>query len=175
MRLLIALITTLLPLSLSARDLSGTVIAVHDGDTLTMQMGNYHRIIIRLAEIDAPEVKQPYGDESRQALIDLVQGQRIVMHKVATDKYHRTVGTVYRSEDGLNVNQELVWDGDAWAYRAYLLTHTMLVLEDAARASETGLWALPEEARLPPWRWRQEHRKNGLKIDYKKYRQNAWF
>ena len=119
MRWLVAAFILLLPLSVPARDYGGEVVAVADGDTLTMETGNHHRIIIRLAEIDAPERKQPYGDESRQALIDLVHGQQITMHKVSTDKYHRTVGTVYRSEDGLNVNQEMVREGDAWAYRAY--------------------------------------------------------
>ena len=162
MRLAAFCFVLLAPSLVSAKDIYGFAIKVHDGDTLTMQTGNHHRIIIRLAEIDAPEKGQPYGDESRQALIDLVQGQRITLHKVATDKYRRTGGTVYRSEDGLNVNQELVRDGDAWAYRAYLLTPTMLVLEDAARASETGLWALPEEARLPPWRWRKNVRHKAL-------------
>ncbi len=159
---LVAAFILLLPLSVPARDYGGEVVAVADGDTLTMETGNHHRIIIRLAEIDAPEKKQPYGEESRQALIDLVHGQRITLHKVATDKYHRTVGTVYRSEDGLNVNQAMVRDGDAWAYRAYLLSPAMLALEGAARASETGLWGLPQDARLPPWRWRAEGRQKGL-------------
>lgn len=163
MRISALLVCLCLPLAAWATDYTGVVLSVHDGDTLTMQMGNHHRIIIRLAEIDAPENKQPYGDESRQALIELVQGQRITMHKVATDKYHRTVGTVYRFDDGLNVNQEMVRDGDAWAYRAYLLSPAMLVLEDAARASGRGLWALDCDARLPPWQWRKEHRHSPAK------------
>lgn len=51
----------------SSESLIGKVIAVHDGDTITLQNESGYKKI-RLAGIDAPELKQPYGAESRAAL-----------------------------------------------------------------------------------------------------------
>ena len=49
------------------------VVAIADGDTLTVRCEAQaellaQTIIIRLAEIDAPEMRQPFGERSKQAL-----------------------------------------------------------------------------------------------------------
>ena len=51
-----------------------TVVKVHDGDTLTIEKDDADKsqVVVRLNRIDAPELKQPYGIESRNYLIDLV-------------------------------------------------------------------------------------------------------
>jgi endonuclease YncB( thermonuclease family) len=46
------------------------IIAVSDGDTLKAECDK-QSVIIRLAEIDAPEVKQAYGKESTKSLTEL--------------------------------------------------------------------------------------------------------
>ncbi len=58
----------LLPLYLFA--LSGKVISIHDGDTITILQGK-QQIKVRLFGIDAPELKQPYGKKSKQFLANL--------------------------------------------------------------------------------------------------------
>ena len=63
----------------------------------------------RLAEIDAPELDQPYGGKAKQALADLVFGQVVSILPAATDRYGRTVGRVYR--EGQDVNLALVHAG----------------------------------------------------------------
>jgi len=50
----------------SAELLTGTVTSVHDGDTITLNTDSGAKKI-RLAGIDAPEIKQPYGIASRDA------------------------------------------------------------------------------------------------------------
>ena len=40
---------------------SGRVVGVHDGDTLTVLTAGNVQIKVRLVEIDAPELKQPFG------------------------------------------------------------------------------------------------------------------
>jgi len=52
-----------------ADTLTGRVVGVHDGDTLTLRVGT-RQVKVRLAETDAPELKQPYGQKAKQALSD---------------------------------------------------------------------------------------------------------
>lgn len=156
MPLILLLLFMLSPLQSHAREYKGVVVAVADGDTLTMRAYNNRRMTIRLADIDAPENKQPYGNEAKQSLAGMVEGQPIIVDKKTRDRYQRTVGTVYRASDDLNVNREQTRLGNSWAYRTYLYDPVMLALEDAARSSEMGLWGPSEEAPLPPWQWRRK-------------------
>ena len=139
-----------------AEELRGRVVGITDGDTLTLLEGGNRQIRIRLAEIDTPERRQPYGDRARQALSDLAFGKVARVAVVDTDRYGRTVGRV--RVGGHDVNAEMVRLGAAWVYRQYSRDPEMLVLEDAARAARRGLWALPEADRMPPWEWRAERR-----------------
>jgi len=48
------------------------VVSISDGDTLTV-MVDRQQVKVRLADIDAPERKQPYGTRARQSLAELEQ------------------------------------------------------------------------------------------------------
>ena len=48
------------------------VVAVHDGDTITVLTADRQNFRVRLVEIDAPESGQPYGARAKQALAGLV-------------------------------------------------------------------------------------------------------
>jgi hypothetical protein len=54
----------------------GLVVAIADGDTLTVLNEDFQQVKIRLAEIDAPEKKQPFGSRSRQSLGELCHEKR---------------------------------------------------------------------------------------------------
>jgi endonuclease YncB( thermonuclease family) len=107
---------------------------------------------VRLAEIDTPESRQPYGNRAKQALSALVFGKEVRVVVVDTDRYGRTVGRVYA--DALDVNAAMVRQGAAWVYRKYSRDPSLLLLEQEARSARRGLWALPETERTPPWEWR---------------------
>ncbi len=99
---------------LLAAELTGRVIAVHDGDTMTLLVSDgasYKQVKVRLAEIDAPELRQSYGDKAKQALSDLAYYQQARVVVQDTDRYGRTVGRVY--VDSLDINAELVKRGAA--------------------------------------------------------------
>jgi micrococcal nuclease len=49
---------------------------------------------VRLAQIDAPEKAQPFGERSNQALSDLVFGRRVLLEHETTDRYGRKVAKV---------------------------------------------------------------------------------
>src|SRR3954453_17470924 len=61
----------------AAADLTGRVVGITDGDTLTVLDADHRQTKVRLAEIDAPESHQPYGTRSKQALSELVFGRDV--------------------------------------------------------------------------------------------------
>jgi endonuclease YncB( thermonuclease family) len=95
-----------------AESLSGKVVGVTDGDTITVLVGQ-SPVKVRLAEIDTPENGQPWGTRAKQALSDKVFGEVVEVRVVDTDRYGRTVGRVYRG--GRDINREMVREGHAWA------------------------------------------------------------
>ena len=90
------------------------VVSIADGDTLTLLIDNI-QYRIRLAEIDTPEKKQPYGTRARQALSALVFGKEVKVDVQTTDRYGRSVARVY--VDGVDVCADLVKQGVAWVFR----------------------------------------------------------
>lgn len=136
--------------------LSGHVVSIADGDTLTLLTADLKQVKVRLAEIDTPEKRQPYGQRARQELAALAFRQQADVVVLDLDRYGRVVGRV--SVDGHEVNAELLRRGAAWAYRDYLKRPELLALEAEARRQKLGLWALPASERMPPWAWRREQR-----------------
>jgi len=141
----------------SAEVLWGTVIAVHDGDTITLQ-NEAGQKKIRLAGIDAPELNQPYGVESRLALSDVVLDRQVQVETTKTDKYGRFIGKVLF--DGKDMNLKQVQIGMAWVYREYLKELSKedrifyLEAEAQSKAIATGLWN--DLNPVEPWIWRKK-------------------
>lgn len=136
----------------NAQTIKGEVVGVADGDTITVLVNGHDQYKIRLAQIDAPEKSQPWGQNSKKALSDLVFRKTVEVEFDTKDRYGRVVGTV--SVNGLNVNSKAVSEGNAWVYRQYLKDQSLLALEADAKTKKLGLWSLPESQRMPPWEWR---------------------
>ena len=153
MRTIFALCIALLSLSSTGAELIGRVVSIADGDTLTLLVNGRKQVKIRLAEIDTPETGQPYGSNARQALAALAfqKDAHVIWSK--KDRYDRVIGRVYI--DDLDVNAQMVHLGHAWVYRKYSEDEFLLTLETEARAARSGLWALSEAEKLPPWEWRK--------------------
>jgi endonuclease YncB( thermonuclease family) len=137
-----------------ATTLACLVIAIADGDTLTARCevpAGHQNIIVRLAEIDAPEKRQSFGQRSRQHLAELCFGKqaRVVIQNV--DRYGRSVARVTCA--GTDANAEQVRAGLAWAYAAYVTDSHITELERNARQSKRGLWTA--QSPVPPWEWRR--------------------
>jgi endonuclease YncB( thermonuclease family) len=152
----LSLLTLLLPAigtAATPQTIIGKVVGVHDGDTLTLLDDSKTQIKIRLAEIDAPESRQPYGSRSKQELSGLAFGRPAAVQVQDIDRYGRTVGRV--TVDGVDVNAEMVRRGAAWVYPKYAKRQFLFTIEKQARDAKAGLWALPEADRVPPWEWRK--------------------
>ncbi|SDY37983.1 thermonuclease family protein [Nitrosomonas sp. Nm58] len=141
----------------AAQEYRGRVVAISDGDTLTILDSNKRQIKVRLAEIDTPESKQPYGSKAKQELSALAYNKTAIVKSQSTDRYKRVVGRVYVGN--VDVNAELVRRGSAWVYRQYAKDKSLYALENQARKNRVGLWSLPESEKIPPWEWRKSRRK----------------
>lgn len=128
--------------------LSGKVVSIHDGDTITVLQGK-QQAKIRLYGIDAPELKQPYGKKSKQFLANLIAGEVVEVDENGEDRYKRTIGTVYLG--GIDINAQMVANGYAWAYRKFSKKYT--AQESQAKKQRLGLWRDKEP--VPPWEWRK--------------------
>jgi micrococcal nuclease len=158
---LLALLGLVLWLSTSAAksitELSGTVIKVADGDTVTLKAQDT-LYKIRLAEIDTAEKDQPYGLEAKKALAKLVLNKQVSVKVIKKkDRYGRVIGRLF--VDQIDVNAHMIAKGHAMVYRRYLSDESLLKLESDAKENNLGVWALPEKDRVPPWTWRKQKRK----------------
>ncbi|MDH5327634.1 MAG: thermonuclease family protein [Gammaproteobacteria bacterium] len=142
-------------ISIAAFADTGRVIHVADGDTITILNGK-QKTKVRLAEIDAPESKQPYGKKAKQALAGWIAGKMVTVEPVGKDRYGRTIGKVYL--DNRYINAAMVEAGYAWFYRKYGKDKNLLELESQARSARRGIWSVAHP--IPPWEWRKHQYKS---------------
>lgn len=130
---------------------AGVVTSVHDGDTIKVGA-----TIVRLDAIDAPELAQTYGTQSRDNLKSLVEGKSVTVYYSKVDKYGRTVGSVFTSGCAF-ANLQQVRSGSAWHYKQYQceqpagLRTEFAAAQSAAESADLGLWAF---VATPPWMYR---------------------
>lgn len=130
----------------------GKVIDVTDGDTIRIQPVGEHRIMkIRLAGIDAPELRQPYGRIAARKLERFIGGACVTIVPAGRDDYNRTVAHIYLGTRWINL--EMVEAGCAWHYRYYSRDAELEKAEQAARQNGCGLWS--ERNPRPPWDFRR--------------------
>ncbi|MDH0094081.1 thermonuclease family protein [Achromobacter mucicolens] len=143
--------------------LTGTIVNVADGDTVTLRAPDGQRRI-RMDSIDAPEEGhgtdqpgQPDAEASRKHLADLVAGKTLTAQCYEQDQYGRDVCALILA-DGRSANRVQVEAGYAWAYTArkgdYLRDKAMPDLQRQAKAAGRGLWARPDP--VQPWKWRYD-------------------
>lgn len=151
MRTLIVALALLAPLFCWADTLSGRVVGVADGDTVTLLTEQKEQVKIRLNQIDAPEKSQAFGMKSKQSLSDLCFGKPATVESHGKDKYGRTIGDL--TCDGFNAGEEQIKAGMAWVYRQYSNDAHLISLEDEAKLRSLGIWSDPSPT--PPWDYRR--------------------
>ena len=126
------------------------VIGIVDGDTIDILV-NQAPLRLRLSGIDTPEKGQPFGNNAKDDLSQLIGGKQVRYVVRDTDRYGRSIADVYLGN--LNVNRWLVEQGLAWHYVAYSNDPALDAAEAAAKAAKRGLWSDPR--RVAPWNWRK--------------------
>uniref|UniRef100_A0A0A8YV16 TNase-like domain-containing protein n=1 Tax=Arundo donax TaxID=35708 RepID=A0A0A8YV16_ARUDO len=109
---------------------------------------------IRMRGIDAPELKMPYGKESRNALVKLIGGKCVTIYVYEQDQFERYVGDIYC--DNVFIQEQMLKSGHAWHFKTYDKRPEFAKWEREARAAHQGLWA--SENPEKPWDWRRNQR-----------------
>jgi micrococcal nuclease len=145
----------------STQRFSARVTHVSDGDTLWAERADTgQRLKIRLQGIDAPELCQAWGAQSREALRTRVLRQNIEVSSRARDDYGRVLARVH--VQGSDLGAWLVSQGHAWNDRnpnrhakGGAQRGAYPEQEEAARASRSALWSQPSPER--PRDFRKRH------------------
>ncbi len=132
-----------------------TVEHVSDGDTVYVRRpGDARARPVRLLGLDAPEICQRFGTESRDALEGQVLGRQVTFKSVGEDRYGRTLAQLFWQ--GQDVNRWMVSQGWAWSYARGDDPGLYGREQRQARTLRLGLFA---EAQRPetPWSFRRRH------------------
>ena len=136
--------------------IEGSVIFVHDGDTISVVTKDREYYCVRIDGIDAPESRQSYGADAARNLAALVEGMEVFVRVKGYES-----GSTYRGSvfvDDLDVGLILVQKGFAWSSPSKSRSDTVsgtkyAEAEAKARSAHLGLWT--EENPLPPWQFRK--------------------
>ncbi|MBP3221268.1 MAG: thermonuclease family protein [Neisseriaceae bacterium] len=145
------LITCFVPVFALA-DTVCVAVKVSDGDTFTCRKQG-RNMQVRLADIDAPESGQAYGNQARKALNKLIYKQMVTLKNTKQDKYGRTVATVYSGST--NVNLAMIEQGYAWHYERYSNNAEYAAAMRQAQKGRRGLWADKGKI-IKPENWRHK-------------------
>ncbi len=151
-----AVIAPMCLLSAAQGVIVGLVTRIHDGDTVTVQQQD-RSVVIRLASIDAPELAQPFGSQSREQLRACSFGRIAVIETRGTDRHGRVLGTLDAA--GVDCGLQQLRAGLAWHYRYFAneqsneLRRQYSTAERDARQRAVGLWLQPDPT--PPWTFRR--------------------
>lgn len=124
---------------------NGTVLEVHDGDTLSIMIASkVYRA--RLIGIDAPEMDQrPWGERAKRALRGMLkEGETVLVETDVErlDRYNRLLVYLFNKE-GIFINEKMLFNG-----YAVLLTippnvkyvERFVIAEKKARQQKKGIW-----------------------------------
>ena len=141
-------------------DIYGKVVKVVDGDTIHLQTIDEEKIKVRLLGIDAPEIDQSFGNQSKSVLKKLIHKKEVHILSKKKDRYKRILGKILL--DGNDINLLMIRKGYAWHYKRYKSDQfrqdikIYAATEKSARYSGVGLWG--ELNTIAPWEWRKQKR-----------------
>ena len=132
------------------------VVAVSDGDTISVEpVQGGGRVKVRLHGIDAPELRQPYGQAAKTLVVDTALFKEVDVRpsQQGNDRYGRIVAVV--DVPGVGILQELLLEaGLAWVWLRYCRDcGTWEAIQTKARDKGRGLWA--DQNPIEPWKWRK--------------------
>lgn len=145
--------TSLSPVNSNEENQAGyKVIGIKDGDTFVLLIDGKEQVV-RLAHIDCPEKRQPFGNKAKQFVSNLCFGKYVTL--ITNNKYDRNKRIIAEIllPDGSNINKELVKNGLAWHFKKYSTNSEYAQLESEARINKAGLWS--EQNPIAPWAWRK--------------------
>jgi endonuclease YncB( thermonuclease family) len=124
---------------------TGKVVAVHDGNTISFQEADGRRRTVSLIGIDAPPIKRLFGKESRKQLSALVFGETVTVEIIKSDRDGVIFGKVRLEGKDVNYVQLLFGGARRAAQDRDVLNpedqRNYAEAETKARQAKRGLWA----------------------------------
>ena len=145
----------------SADLIPAQVVRIVDGDTIICSTASLPSVRVRLANIDAPEIKQRGGPEAKAVLSGMILDKPVILDAFPIDKFGRTVAVVL--SNSADINQLMIQNGNAWVLARYFRASetrslsAYLQTEFNARTLRRGLWNDPSP--VAPWDYRNEGKK----------------
>ena len=144
------------PILVFSQTFTAKVIRVVDGDSVNViSLLEKEELKLRLYGIDAPEWKQAYGKESKDALKGLLgTNTEISVNILDKDRYKRLICEIHLNNLDISVNEWMISEGNAWHYVKYAPDDINLKqAEENARNNKLGLWSAIDPT--PPWEYRK--------------------
>jgi len=130
--------------------ITGTCVEVVDGDTIMVAADGGEPQVVNLANVDAPELGQSYGEEAKAFLSELALNKEVRVEGATRDADGGLTGRVFVGDT--RVAKALLEAGLAWTQEA---TDEELALASImGRGSRLGLWQ--DEDPVAPWTWRSQ-------------------
>lgn len=139
----------------SAKEVSGKVVSVIDGDTYDLLTAQQHKYRVRMEGIDAPERGMRFYKESKGYLTSLCLGRQVKLRWTKSDRSKRLIAFTYLS-DGRELSHEMIKAGWAWHFTKYNKDADLAALQRTARLRRLGLWT--DANPIAPWDYRKSRR-----------------
>ena len=130
------------------KEISGKCVKVVDGDTLIIECDKAKRTV-EIDGVDAPELEQPWGKETRNFVRKMVGGEKVEIEIIESD------GDVVRARvtvNGIDMSEMLVSRGLAWVPNGGT-DDELADLSNKARELPCGLWT--DSDPQAPWDFRE--------------------
>ncbi len=132
----------------------GKVTRIIDGDSILVTDSKSVEYEVQLEGIDAPEINQDFGKESKEGLSKLLKDKTVRITWKIKDNFERPLAQIYDGDN--HINMEMIKTGMAWHFKRYNKDEELAKAETAAKEAKRGLWAA--ESPVAPWDYRKENK-----------------
>jgi len=154
MKKLIYLLTFLKSLFLFSQ-ITAKIVAIKDGDTVVALLDNKTQETLRLADVDCPENRQPFGKNAKQFTSSQVFGKNVTFYRVGKDRYRRTIAKIFYDNEKY-LSAEIIKAGFGWWYYKASKNFNLKDVEILAKKKKLGLWS--DKNAIAPWDFRKMKR-----------------
>lgn len=176
------LLLPLLFLSIAqAETIQCKVTEVIDGNNVICKRNNNEQLNVKLYQIDAPSLDQPYGKEAKQFLSSLILNNDQFIDIIRRDQ-QQILGIIYTTKitypkycderskncqplfySFMYKNTTMIENGYAWFDNSFGDNPEYQQSQEEAKKAKRGLWVAPNP--IPPWEWRKQKIEEKRKVN----------
>lgn len=132
--------------------ITAKIVAIKDGDTVVALLDNKTQETLRLADVDCPENRQPFGKNAKQFTSSQVFGKNVTFYRVGKDRYRRTIAKIFYDNEKY-LSAEIIKAGFGWWYYKASKNFKLKDVEILAKKKKLGLWS--DKNAIAPWDFRK--------------------